>query len=465
MSKMIATASHLPHSIEAEQSVLGGLMLDNTTFDQIIEVISDHDFFKYDHQVIFKAITHLNSQNQPFDVVTVSEALKSLKVASENILIYLADLARNTPSVANIITYAQVVKERAMKRSLIQIGQHLSQEASKADAESTKVLEQIDNTLFELSQKGNQRDFTSINTLLNRIIDSIDNHYNNGNPITGVSTGLNDLDEITSGLQNSDLIIVGARPSMGKTSFGLQLVLAALESILNERNNKDQVSDKKHVLVFSLEMPSEQLLMRCIAMLSGLDLQAIRSGQLNDDNHGVNEFNLLTIGINKLNQCEDIFIIDDNAGLTTHMIRAKTKRAYRKYGKPVLIVIDYLQLIATSSHKENRNNEVSAISRDLKALAKEFNCPVVVLSQLNRQLETRANKRPVNADLRDSGAIEQDADVIMFVYRDEVYHPDTPDSGIAELIIGKQRNGPIGTVRTSFIANQTSFKNLVRGNY
>ncbi|AWM80319.1 replicative DNA helicase [Gammaproteobacteria bacterium ESL0073] len=364
MSKMISPISHtLPHSIEAEQSVLGGLMLDNTTFDQVIEVINDQDFFKYDHQVIFKAITHLNSQNQPFDVVTVSEALKSLKVASENILIYLADLARNTPSVANIVTYANVVKERAMKRSLIQIGQHLSQEASKADAESTKVLEQIDNTLFELSQQGNQRDFSDINSLLENIVGNIDHHFNEGNPITGVSTGLNDLDDITSGLQNSDLIIVGARPSMGKTSLGLQLVLAALQSILNEKNNKDKPSEKKHVLVFSLEMPADQLLMRCIAMLSGLDLQTIRSGQLNADDNGVNEFNLLAIAIDKLNQCGDILIIDDNAGLTTHMIRAKTKRAYRKYGKPVLILIDYLQLIAASGHKENRNTEVSAISR------------------------------------------------------------------------------------------------------
>lgn len=250
---------------------------------------------------------------------------------------------------------------------------------------------------------------------------------------------------------------------MGKTSLGLQLVLSAVDKLYLEKQQNPDI--KKHVLVFSLEMPSDQLIMRCIAMLGSLNLKSITTGKLNPDNQGVNQFNSLGLAINKLNNYEHTLIIDDTGGQTTSSIRSKTKRSARKYGQPYLILIDYLQLISGSGHAENRNNEVSSISRELKALAKECDCPVVVLSQLNRGLETRANKRPVNADLRDSGAIEQDADVIMFIYRDEVYYPESADTGIAEIIIGKQRNGPIGTVRTSFIKEQTAFQNLSTRSY
>ena len=452
----------MPHSIEAEQAVLGGLMLENTRFDEVIEILRPVDFFQHDHQVIFKAISYLNAANKPFDVITVSEQLKQLNTPDKNILVYLAELAKNTPSTANIIAYSEMVKERSKKRTLMVLGQEITKEACKADSRSQQIVELADHKLFELEQQeAGQKDFIPLNAALNNIIDKIDKHFNSGNPITGVSTGLTDLDEITSGLQDGDLIIVGGRPSMGKTGFGMQIVLSAVDNILKQTESHE----KQHVLVFSLEMPAEQLLMRCIAQLSGLNVKSVFSGQLNQDNNGVDEFNLLAIAMNKLNQYGDTLIIDDNAGLTTISIRSKTKRAARKYGKPALILIDYLQLIAGSGSKENRNNEVSAISRELKALAKEFNCPVIVLSQLNRSLENRTNKRPVNADLRDSGAIEQDADVIMFVYRDEVYYPESSDAGIAEIIIGKQRNGPTGTVRLSFIANQTAFKNLSVRNY
>lgn len=466
---------NIPYSIEAEQSVLGGLILDNNTFDDVIDIVKANDFYQYDHQLVFTAIEHLYQAKQPFDVITLSEKLRELKVKKENeVLAYVVELARNTPSTANIKAYCQIVKQRSILRSLINYGSGICQEANKKDASSSQIIEQADQKLFELvqGQQGN-KDFSNLNDVLSKIVDKIDTHFNNGDPVTGLSTGLKDLDTLTSGLQESDLIILGARPSMGKTSLALKMALSAVESIIKEKEELAKLPEPiepepKHVLIYSLEMPTEQLIMRCIAQIGKLSMQALRTGQLSDDNQGVNEFNNLGLAINQINHYENILVIDDTAGHTTTTIRSQTKRSIRKHGKAVLILIDYLQLISGTGKAgkyENRNNEISSITRELKALAKEFNCPVVALSQLNRELEKRGNKRPVNADLRDSGAVEQDADLIMFVYRDEVYHPESVDAGIAELLITKQRNGPIGTVRTSFIADQTSFQNLATGSY
>lgn len=460
----------IPYSIEAEQAVLGGLILDNGTFDEVIDILQGNDFYRHDHRLVFNAIEQLYQAKQPFDILTLSEKLLALKVKKDDeVLVYLADIARNTPSAANIKAYCHIVKERSRLRSLINYGNTISQEASKKQASSSQLLELADQQLFELTQtqQGN-KDFADLTEVLSTIVDKIDSHFNNGDPVTGVSTGLTELDLITSGLQPSDLIILGARPAMGKTSLALKMALAAVESIVTEIEAKQQLAEPveaKHVLIYSLEMPTEQLILRCIAQIGKLSMQALRTGQLNPDNSGVNEFDQLTLAISKINSYQNLLIIDDTAGLTTTAIRSQTKRSVRKYGKPVLILVDYLQLINGTGKYENRNNEISSISRELKALAKEFNCPVVALSQLNRSLEQRGNKRPIMADLRDSGAVEQDADVIMFVYRDEVYHPESADVGIAEIIIGKQRNGPIGTVRTSFIADQTAFQNLSTRSY
>ncbi|UYZ83116.1 replicative DNA helicase [Entomomonas sp. E2T0] len=476
---------NIPYSTEAEQAVLGGLMLDNTTFDDLIEIIEQQDFYRHDHRVIFNAIQRLHSESQPFDVVTLADKISSTKQLSnvDNILGYVAELARNIPSVANIKNYAKIVKERSALRQIIQYSDEIKTAAVTKEAKSQTVVALADQKLFDITQKQTgQKDFANINLVLAGIVDKIDTHFNSGNPVTGVSTGLTDLDYQTSGLQKSDLIILAGRPSMGKTTLALQFALSAVDSIIKEQEEYKKLEaknkakdigqqesiappDKKHILVFSLEMPTEQLIMRCIANLGGLNLKSIMTGQLSPDNNGINEFDQLALAINKINSYENVLIIDDSASLTTTMIRSKAKRAARKYGSPLLILIDYLQLISSTGNSENRNNEVSAITRALKALAKDFNCPVVALSQLNRDLEKRGNKRPVNADLRDSGAIEQDADVIMFIYRDEVYHPDSIDAGTAEIILGKHRNGPIGTVKTSFIASQTSFKNLATGSY
>ncbi|MFD1260449.1 MULTISPECIES: replicative DNA helicase [Entomomonas] len=446
-----------PSSMEAEQAVLGGLMLENSTYDDVMEIISEHDFYNFDNKIIFNAIHLLHIENKPFDPVTLSDKLISTQQLPHiaNVLAYVVELSRSIPSVANIVAYAKIVKERSTLRQLANLGHEISQAAHQKSTNSTEVMAVADQKLFEITQKQTgQKDFINLRDCLNDVLNDIDQHFNDGNPITGVPSGLTDLDDYTSGFQNGDLIILAARPSMGKTSLALKFGLSALES-----------KTDKPILVYSLEMPAEQLLKRLIAQIGGLNLKSVMSGQLNADNNGVNEFNLLTLAFNQLTQYENRLIIDDTASLTTSAIRARTRRCTRKFGNPSLILIDYLQLIAESGKYENRNNAVGAITRELKALAKEFECPVIALSQLNRDVEKRTNKRPVNADLRDSGSIEQDADLIMFIYRDEVYHPDSLETGTAEIIIGKQRNGPIGTVRTTFLAAQTDFKDICRTTY
>lgn len=428
-----------PHSLDAEQGVLGGLMLDNSTWDDIADTLAADDFYIREHRLIFKAIADLAKEGTPFDVVTLSE--KSVDVQQEVGLAYLGELAMNTPSVANILAYAKIVRERSHLRNLVTLGYECSRQSSAPGAVATDVQESVERQLFALGQN-RLTAFTDMGQMLSAVVDKIDHRFNSGEDITGVTTDLSDLDELLGGLQPKDFVIVAARPSMGKTAFALKLVNAAL------------ASTSKSAQVFSLEMPAEQLVFRFLAFLGRIDLSLLTRGRLQDD-----DWPKLTAAVAALHSYGDRLVIDDTPQLTPTELRARSRRAARKFGDPALIMVDYLQLMQ-SSGKENRNLEIADISASLKALAKEMDCPVVALSQLNRSLEQRANKRPLNADLRESGALEQDADVIMFIYRDEVYHPDSEDAGIAEIIIGKQRNGPLGTVRTAFLAAETRFENL-----
>ncbi|MCW2097899.1 UNVERIFIED_ORG: replicative DNA helicase (phage and plasmid) [Pseudomonas psychrophila] len=430
-----------PYSVEAEQGVLGGLLLDNSTWDLIADTLEASDFFRQEHRLLFQTMTGLAAKSIPFDVVTVHNALEV--PAETGGLAYLGELAKNTPSVANIEHYAYIVRNRSQLRQLMSLGFHCSREATDPQASAVDVQESIEQQLFALGQNKNSSEFININQCLMTVVEQIDQHFNSDACVTGVASGLDDLDEMTSGFQEADLIILGARPSMGKTSLALNFVDAALQSRLD-----------RTVQVFSVEMPAKALLYRLMAILGHLDLGKLLKGRLEED-----DWPKLTAAVARIDSYGERLVIDDSSGLTPTALRAKSRRAARRFGHPSLIMIDYLQLMRCPG-QENRANEISSITQSLKALAKEMNCPVIALSQLNRELERRPNKRPINADLRDSGAIEQDADVILFVYRDEVYHPQTEFKGIAELIIGKHRNGPTGTVRTGFIPHQTRFANL-----
>ncbi|WP_016971634.1 replicative DNA helicase [Pseudomonas tolaasii] len=430
-----------PHSVEAEQGVLGGLLLDNNTWDLVADRLDAEDFYRRDHRLLFKTIETLASQSKPFDIVTVHDALEVPDEAGG--LAYLGELAKNTPSVANIEHYAFIVRNRSQLRQLMSLGYQCSREATDPLANATDVQESIEQQLFALGEGKKASEFVNINQCLTTVVEQIDEHFNGNVTVTGVPSGLDDLDDMTSGFQEADLIILGARPSMGKTSLALNFVDKALQAKLD-----------RTVQVFSMEMPAKALLYRLMAILGHIDLGKLLKGKLDDE-----DWPKLTAAVSRIDSYGERLVIDDSSELTPAAIRAKSRRAARRFGHPSLILIDYLQLMRCAG-QENRANEISAISRALKALAKEMNCPVVALSQLNRSLEQRPNKRPINSDLRESGAIEQDADVIMFVYRDEMYHPQTEYKGIAEIIIGKARNGPTGTVRTAFIANQTRFANL-----
>lgn len=438
-----------PHSIEAEQAVLGGIMLDNNTWDRVEDVVSDNDFYRHDHRLIFRAINKLSERNQPFDVVTLSEQLdKEGFLEQIGGLTYLAELARNIPSVANIRAYAQIIRERATLRQLISASNEIADSAYVTKGRTgDEILDDAERLIFQIAEgRPKTGGPEGINNILAKTIDRIDELFNSNNALTGISTGFTDLDKKTNGLQPSDLIIVAGRPSMGKTSFAMNL-------IENAALRTDKV-----VLVYSLEMPAESLAMRMLSSLGHIEQGKIRTGRLDED-----DWPRLTSAINLLNERK--LFIDDTAGISPSEMRSRTRRLAREHGEIGLIMVDYLQLMQLGGGADNRTNEISEISRSLKALAKEFNCPVIALSQLNRSLESRPNKRPVNADLRESGAIEQDADVIMFIYRDEVYHPETEYKGVAEIIIGKQRNGPIGTVRLAFLGKYTRFENLAAGMY
>ncbi len=440
-----------PHSIEAEQSVLGGLMLDNDSWEKTADLLVEHDFYRHDHQLIFRAIADLFEQSQPVDVITLAEYHdKRGELDKVGELAYLGMLARNTPSSANIVAYASIVRERSILRQLITVGTTISNAAFNPEGRSSEeMLDLAEGQVFEIAEKGAKRagGFIQVKEVLSKVVDRIDTLFEQDSAITGLSTGFTDFDEQTSGLQPADLVIVAGRPSMGKTTFAMNLAENAA------------IKSKEPVAVFSMEMPSDALAMRMLSSLGQIDQHRLRTGRLNDD-----DWPRLTSAIALLNEAP--LFIDDTPALTATELRARARRLKREHGLS-LIVIDYIQLMQGSgkSSSENRATEISEISRSLKALAKELEVPVIALSQLNRSLEQRPNKRPIMSDLRESGAIEQDADLIVFIYRDEVYNEDSPEKGKAEIIIGKQRNGPIGTVALTFQGKYTRFENFAFNNY
>jgi replicative DNA helicase len=434
-----------PHSLEAEQAVLGGLMLENRAWEQVGDRVTEDDFYRRDHRLIFRGIATLAEANQPLDVVTLSEWLKSHELLEDaGGLPYLGALARDTPSAANIQAYADIVRERSVLRQLIRAGTEVVTSAFQPEGRDSKeLLDNAERIIFEIAeQTGRHRQgFMGVKEILPQVVDRIAQLYEQESEITGLATGFNDFDRMTSGMQPGDLVIVAARPSMGKTTFAMNIAEHAA------------LKGPAPVAVFSMEMPGESLVMRMLSSLCRVELQKIRTGRLDDE-----DWPRLTGTMNLLSQAP--LYIDDSAGLSPGEMRARARRLKREHGLG-LIVVDYLQLMQVPGFKENRTAEISEISRGLKSMAKELEVPVIALSQLNRSLEQRPSKRPVMSDLRESGAIEQDADVIVFIYRDEVYNEDSPDKGTAEIIIGKQRNGPIGTVRLTFLGRFTRFENHI----
>jgi len=435
-----------PQSVEAEQSVLGGLMISTDAWDGVAELITAEDFYRPDHRQIFRQIRHLAEASQPVDVVTLADRLQaSGELVSAGGLPYLSELAENTPSASNIRAYAEVVRERASLRRLIEAAQQIADTGfSPQGRTSFELIDEAERLIMQIGEQGPKAGGPiDMGTLLSETVARIEELSASGSAITGLSTGYADLDRYTSGLQKSDLIIVAGRPSMGKTSFAMNLVEHA------------SLAQDAPVLVFSMEMPAEQLTMRLLSSLGRIDQTQVRTGKL--DQTG---WEKLGKAVGKLKGAS--LLIDDTPALTPTELRSRARRVKREHGDLAMIMVDYLQLMRVAGSSEGRTAEISEISRGLKAIAKEFKCPVVALSQLNRALEQRPNKRPVNSDLRESGAIEQDADVVMFIYRDEVYNPESPDKGVAEIILGKQRNGPIGTVRLAFFGEHTRFENLAR---
>ncbi len=439
-----------PNSIQSEQSVLGGLMLDNMTWDSVADKIGESDFYRKDHRLIFRAITKLAEQQTPFDVITISEAMDATgDLETVGGLPYLGMLARDTPSAANIVSYANIVRDRSVLRQLIHVGTKITDSAFNTEGRDTsELLEEAEREVFKIAeqrQRG-QGGFMGIKPLLAKAVDKIEMLFEQEGHITGAATGFTDLDDLTSGLQPADLIIVAGRPSMGKTTIAMNMA----ENIA--------IKGGKPVAIFSMEMPGDALAMRMMSSLGRIDQHKVRTGKLED-----HEWPRLTSAISLLGETQ--MFIDDTPALTPTEVRARARRLTREHGQLGLIVLDYLQLMQSPASGDNRVQQISDISRGLKALAKELNVPVVALSQLNRNLESRPNKRPMMSDLRESGAIEQDADLIIFVYRDEVYNEDSPDKGIAEVIVGKQRNGPLGTVRLTFLGQYTRFENYAGNSY
>ena len=436
-----------PHSVEAEQSVLGGLLLDNNAWDKIADLIREADFYRADHRLIYRHISKLIELMRPADVVTVSENLQSSnELAEAGGTEYLNALARNTPSAANIRRYAEIVRDRSVLRNLVEVATDIAESAySPMGKDAGTLVDEAESKIFAISEAGERgkQGFVAMPPLLTQVVERIDLLYHRDNPsdITGVPTGFSDLDRLTSGLQPGDLVIVAGRPSMGKTAFALNI------------GEHVALSAGLPVGVFSMEMSGPQLVMRLLGSVGRLDQHRVRTGRLEDD-----DWRRLTDAVGKLNEAP--IHINETAALNALELRARARRLHRQYGRLGLIIVDYLQLMSASSQGENRATEISEISRSLKALAKELQVPVMALSQLNRSLEQRPNKRPVMSDLRESGAIEQDADIIFFIYRDEVYNPDSSDKGRAEIIIGKQRNGPIGTVTLTFQGEYTRFTNF-----
>ncbi|PWD85885.1 replicative DNA helicase [Ignatzschineria cameli] len=441
----IAQIKTPPHSIEAEQAVLGGLLLDRDAWDRIDGLLSPSDFYSKNHRIIFETIYSLYNEMQTVDILTVSDHLKQREMLEDvGGLPYLATLAQDMPSVSNIAAYANIVYDRSVIRKLIAVGTNIADSGFNPDGRSSNELIQFaEQAVFAIAEQGTKQDagLIDIRDVLKSTIARIDELAQSQGGVTGAPTGWDQFDEMTSGLQNGDMIVVAGRPSMGKTTIAMNMV----ERVAMYTN--------KPVAIFSLEMPAEQLVMRMFASIGGIEQGKIRTGELNEI-----EAKKLSDATKTLAQTK--IFIDDTSGLSPSEMRSRARRLQRDHGQLGLVMVDYLQLMSIPGMSDNRVAEVSEISRSLKLMARELNCPVIVLSQLNRSLEQRPNKRPVMSDLRDSGAIEQDADLICFVYRDEVYNEDSPEKGIAEVIIAKQRNGPIGTVKLSFQGRYSRFMNL-----
>ncbi|MDP2793342.1 MAG: replicative DNA helicase [Sulfurisoma sp.] len=442
-----------PHSIEAEQSLIGGLLLDNSAWDRIGDLVSAADFYRDDHRRIFRHISRLIEVGRPADVVTVFEAIeKSNEVEQTGGIAYLGEIANNTPSAANIRRYAEIVHERAVLRKLVTVGDEIAASALNPAGRDAKVLlDEAEAKVFEIAEHGARsvQGFREVTPLLGEVVERIQELYDRENPsdVTGVPTGFVDLDRMTSGLQGGDMIVIAGRPSMGKTAFALNIA----EHV--------GVELRLPVAIFSLEMSGPQIAMRMLSSIGRIDQQRIRNGKLTDE-----EWDKMTGALGKLHDAP--IEIDETGALNATDLRARARRLARKYGgKLGLIVIDYLQLMTSVKDNENRATEISEISRSIKALAKELNVPILALSQLSRKVEERNEKRPLMSDLRESGAIEQDADLILMMYREEYYKPDTQDKGIAEVGIGKHRNGPLGTVKLTFLGEYTKFENFAAGAY
>ena len=439
-----------PNSVEAEQAVLGGLMVDNTEWDTVADILLPEDFYRPEHRLIFQVMMERSEANSPIDVVTLVEALNSLnELENAGGLDYLSELAGNARGTANIQAYSDIIRERAVLRKLISVANGIADSGyNTGGKKSNEILDEAEQKVFNISDERPQDEGPiQVNPLLRKAVDRIDELSETDGNLTGIASGYKDLDEITSGWQKSDLVIVAGRPSMGKTAFAMNLVEHA---VLNY---------DKPVLVFSLEMPSESLIFRLLSSIGRIDQTKIRTGKLSEE-----DWPGFNAAIKKLK--DRPLFIDDSVSVSPMEMRSRARRIARDHhGEIGMVVVDYLQLMQIKGTNENRVTEISAISRSLKQLAREFKCPVIALSQLNRGLEQRPNKRPVMADLRESGAIEQDADLITFIYRDEVYNEDSVDKGVAEVIIGKHRNGPIGTVRLSFLGQFTRFENHAQPRY
>lgn len=438
-----------PHSIEAESSVLGGLLLDNGAWDRVGDLLVDNDFYRYEHRLVYSAVGALINTSRPADVITVFEYLQNQGRAEEmGGLPYLNSLAQYVPSASNIRRYAEIVRERSILRKLVSASDEIATNAFNPQGRAVdRILDEAEQKIFNIGEEGSRmkQGFQSMDALVVQLLDRVQEMSDNPNDITGVATGFHDLDRLTSGFQAGDMVVLAARPSMGKTAFAINI---AEHVALNEG---------LPVAVFSMEMGASQLAVRIVGSIGRIDQGHLRTGKLSDD-----EWPRLTEAVERLRTVS--LHIDETPGLTTSELRANARRLARQCGKLGLIVVDYLQLMSSSSSAgDNRATELGEISRGLKMLAKELQCPVIALSQLNRSVETRTDKRPMMSDLRESGAIEQDADIIMFIYRDDYYNKDSREPGVAEIIIGKQRNGPTGTVKLAFLKPLTRFESLASG--
>jgi replicative DNA helicase len=440
-----------PHSLEAEASVLGGLLLDNSAWDRVGDLLSDSDFYRYEHRLVFSAVSTLVNANRAADVITVFENLQSLGKAEEiGGLAYLNSLAQYVPSSANIRRYAEIVRERSILRKLVSVSDEIATSAMNTNGRPVpNILDEAEQKIFNIGEEGSRmrQGFQSMGNLVVELLDRVEEMSQNPNDITGVPTGFFDLDRMTSGMQAGDLIVLAARPSMGKTALAINIA----ENVA--------LKEGLPVAVFSMEMGASQLAIRIVGSIGRIDQGRLRTGKLQDE-----EWPRLAEAVERLRTVS--LSIDETPGLTPSELRASARRLARNCGKLGLVVVDYLQLMSGSSggDGDNRATELGEISRGLKMLAKELQCPVIALSQLNRGVEQRTDKRPMMSDLRESGAIEQDADVIMFIYRDDYYNKDSKEPGVAEIIIGKQRNGPTGTVKLTFLKPITKFESYAGGN-